>query len=186
MKSAQDIANFFLSHSYGGEMDDLTNLKLQKLLYYTQGYSLALLDRPIFDDLILAWRHGPVVETVWRNYNQYGRTPLPALQNYSLSNFEQDEIIVLNKVASDYGHFPPWQLRDMTHEEEPWLSTPRDLYIDRSLIKNYFMKKLRRPRVNTKPTFDINVEAIQSSIDSGRVDVPKLNNPKDFVKWLKR
>lgn len=57
-------------------MDDITNLKLQKLLYYAQGYSLALLGRP-FDDPICAWDHGPAVETAWRSYNQHRKSTIP-------------------------------------------------------------------------------------------------------------
>lgn len=185
MKSAQDVANFFLSHRYDGEMDDISNLKLQKLLYYAQAYALVFLDRPLFDDPITAWDHGPVVESVYHSYKQYGKSPLPPLQAYSLTQFNEDELIILNRVANDYGQYTAWKLRNLTHEEEPWLNTPRDLHMDIKVIKNYFVKKLRQP-VDNQPTFDINVEAIKSSIDSGRIDVPKLDSPKDFVEWLKR
>lgn len=183
MKSAQDIANFFLSHSYDGEMDDLTNLKLQKLLYYTQGYSLALLGRPIFDDSITAWDHGPVVETIYQSYKQYGRTPLPALQNYSLSKFDDDELIVLNKVADNYGEYSPWCLRNMTHEEEPWCVTPRNSYIDEKVIMNFFIKKLNSSEVKEK-SFNFDLAKMQQAVEAPSVRVPKLDSPEAILAWM--
>lgn len=184
MKSAQDIANFFLSHSYGGEMDDITNLKLQKLLYYAQGYSLALLGRPIFEDQITAWSHGPVVETVYHSYKQYGRTPLPALQSYSLSNFDTDELIILNRVAENYGQFSAWKLRNMTHEESPWLNTSRDFYIDHQVIQSFFMQKLKQPDLSITKPFNYDLVRMQQAVNAPTVTVPYFDNDGDFDNWL--
>lgn len=184
MKSAQDIANFFLSHSYGGEMDDLTNLKLQKLLYYTQGYALAYLARPLFSDQITAWRHGPVVESVYHSYKQYGKTPLPALQNYSLSNFDQDEIFVINKVASTYGQYSPWRLRNMTHQENPWLITPQDCYIDHNEIRNYFMSIIKETTQPIEKPFNYDLSRMKKAVEAPTVTVPYFDNDDDFDIWL--
>ena len=61
----KDIANLLLlsAESYsGGEL--MTNMKLQKMLYYQQGFHLAYFDTPLFDDEIEAWMYGPVVKSV--------------------------------------------------------------------------------------------------------------------------
>lgn len=59
----QDEAN-------GGEC--LTNLKLQKLLYYQQGFHLAAFDAPLFNDSMESWMYGPVVPVVYDTYSHCG------------------------------------------------------------------------------------------------------------------
>ena len=68
MLSAQDVADFFILPALEDDGELITNLKLQKLLYYAQGYSLAILDRPIFPEKIEHWTHGPVVHEIYHKY----------------------------------------------------------------------------------------------------------------------
>ena len=51
----------YLLYIMGEVFDDLTNMKLNKLLYFAQGYYLKKYGRPLFDNAIEAWEHGPVV-----------------------------------------------------------------------------------------------------------------------------
>ena len=64
--SAQQIADYLIafSHSVG---DPISNLKLQKLLYYAQAWYLALHNEPLFPESIEAWVHGPAVPPVYGN-----------------------------------------------------------------------------------------------------------------------
>ena len=64
---------FFQKHG-----DLITNLKLQKLLYFAQGWFLALYDTPLFKEEIQAWIHGPVVATVYHSYKGFGYGPITA------------------------------------------------------------------------------------------------------------
>ena len=72
--TASEVAKWFLAYNRdvlaeeGGEY--ISNLKLQKLLYYAQGSFLAVTDSPLFDDPIVAWQHGPVVESVYHEYKK--------------------------------------------------------------------------------------------------------------------
>jgi uncharacterized phage-associated protein len=73
MKSAIDVANFLLflkRHDPRGL--ELSNLKLQKLLYYSQGYNLALTSKPIFEEPIEAWKYGPVVKGIYHQFKVFG------------------------------------------------------------------------------------------------------------------
>ena len=60
MLTCFDAADYFLSKIDEDAGDVITNLKLQKLVYYAQGFSLALCGRPLFAERIEAWQHGPV------------------------------------------------------------------------------------------------------------------------------
>ena len=85
MYKALDIANWFLIKNnaevveHEADNDDyevyekITHLKLQKLLYYAQGISLAIHDKPLFRENIVAWPHGPVVKEVYDIFCKYGR-----------------------------------------------------------------------------------------------------------------
>ncbi len=73
--TASEAARYFLALQ--DDEDSISNLKLQKLLYYAQGFSLALTGKPLFNDQIKAWIHGPVVPSVWADYRECGAGPVP-------------------------------------------------------------------------------------------------------------
>lgn len=62
--TAKDVANYFLAQVDEECGDSISNLKLQKLLYYTQGFHLAMTGKLLFDEPIVNWQHGPVVESL--------------------------------------------------------------------------------------------------------------------------
>ncbi|MBI5345580.1 MAG: DUF4065 domain-containing protein [Chlamydiae bacterium] len=66
-----DLARYFV-HLGEKSKRPLTNKKLQKLLYYAQAWSLVLRKKPIFDEPIEAWPHGPVVSKVYHHYKKFG------------------------------------------------------------------------------------------------------------------
>lgn len=72
MYSAIDVARYFLAQSDPDAGDTMSNLKLQKLLYYAQGVTLALTEKPLFSDPLEAWLQGPVVPSVFRKYKEAG------------------------------------------------------------------------------------------------------------------
>ena len=136
---AKDIANYFLSLLDDNAGDVITNLKMQKLVYYAQGFALAILGRPIFIENIEAWLHGPVVPELYYAFKQYGNQPLPPpSDDWDLHAFSEEEKNLLNNVYETYGQFSAWRLRDMTHEELPWRNTPVNGVISHNIMKEYF------------------------------------------------
>lgn len=139
--SASTIAKWFLCYN-NVQMDDegadlISNLKLQKLLYYAQGCYLAIKDKPLFNEKIVAWDHGPVVENVYREYRNNGSNGIIYDQSYDGSiDLETEEI--LKQVYNVFGQYSAWGLRNKTHQEKPWKVTPRNSEIDRDVIKEYF------------------------------------------------
>lgn len=141
MQTADNVARWFLSRNrarnMGFEEDFISNLKLQKLLYYAQGIYLALYDEPLFDDSIVAWQYGPVVETVYQEYKMNGADGIKEFKNPE-ENFTEHEEATLQFVQEAFGQFTAWKLTDMTHEETPWRETPRNEIIAKDKIKAYF------------------------------------------------
>lgn len=141
MQTADNVARWFLSRNkvraLNGAADFISNLKLQKLLYYAQGMYLALYGEPLFEDEIVAWQYGPVVETVYQKYKANGSD---GIKNFvpPTENFSSNEEAVLQFTQKTFGQFSAWKLADMTHEETPWKDTAINDVISRAAIKKYF------------------------------------------------
>ena len=138
MCSCFDVADYFLTLLDDNAGDVITNLKMQKLVYYAQGYSLAIAGKPLFDEEFEAWMHGPVVPELYHKYKEYGNFPLPIPRNVNFEKFTEDEKELLNEVYRLYGQFSAWRLRDMTHEEPPWKDAPANGIITKKSMKAYF------------------------------------------------
>ncbi len=140
MKSALTIAKAILKLSEPEVGDTISNLKLQKLLYYVQGFHLAIHGKPLFEEDILAWEHGPVVKEVYRAFSQHGSNAIPVPdEEVDLTQKEKDLITEVWKV---YGQFSAWRLRDMTHSEKPWLETEKFAVIPQDLLKSFFKTRI--------------------------------------------
>ena len=136
--TVHDIARYFLAlQDEAGE--DISNLKLQKLCYYAQGFGLALLDRPLFSDRIKAWAHGPVIPDLWHRYREYGDGSIPRVTDLDLDLYPPEVRELLDEVYEVYGQFAAWKLREMTHDEPPWSQTEPNEEIAHDKLREYFL-----------------------------------------------
>ncbi len=119
----------------------ITNLKLQKLLYYAQGFYLARTNTPLFKEDFLAWEHGPVVRKIYDKYKSNGANGIKYDEDFKVTIDVETEKI-LEEVYEKYGQYTAWKLRNMTHEEKPWQETPRNEVIPKNKIEEYFKLKI--------------------------------------------
>lgn len=142
---AEDIAEWFLNKNRiqmnFEDSEYITNLKLQKLLYYAQGYFLAKKDTPLFEEDFLAWEHGPVIRKIYDKYKVNGANGIKYDSDFKIDIDKETERI-LEEVYNEYGQYTAWKLRNMTHEEKPWKTTPRNEIISKEKIKDYFKTKV--------------------------------------------
>lgn len=139
MHSADDIAKYFLVLSDPKIGELISNLKLQKLCYYAQGFHLALYDKKLFPEKIEAWTHGPVVPELYRKYKKYGDGVIPIPEKFDLEKYDSQTQELLNEVNSVYGQYSAWKLRNMTHDEPPWCEAKESgKAISPSAMKEYF------------------------------------------------
>lgn len=123
--------------------DNMTNLRLQKLLYYEQGYHLAKFGTPLFDEQIEAWIYGPVVPTVYDYYNQYGAQILPVDNDEIDLTAEEEDLFA--EVFEAYREFSAIGLMNLTHKERPWLSAlphNRGTVISLASMERFFKTQL--------------------------------------------
>lgn len=119
--SALTIAKWLIAWA-DAEGDELSNMKLQKLLYYAQGHHLARRDAPLFREDIAAWSHGPVVPRVYHVYKRFGANSItmPDSDPFTWDEVDPDTAEFLGMVWNTYGGYSAGRLRNMTHEEAPW------------------------------------------------------------------
>lgn len=123
--TALDVADWFLRNPVSGE--PITHLKLQKLVYYAQAWSLALLGRQLFEEDFQAWAHGPVVPSIYRAAAGSGWAPLIPFEGRKAPEFDKEQLELLKEVADTYGAYTAKGLEAMTHSEDPWRNARKGL-----------------------------------------------------------
>lgn len=150
--SSNAVADYFLALTDSNAGDTISNLKLQKLVYYGQAWHLAMRDEPIFAEAIQAWPHGPVVPLLYHRFKGYGWSSIDttALITDPFEDLPACARDVLDQVYSAYGDFTGKQLEAMTHAEAPWIDARgRAEPLERSdaIITHDAMRRFYRARM---------------------------------------
>ncbi len=100
---------------------------------------------PLFPEIIEAWVHGPVVPKVYREYSQYGASAIPIPTDLDFAAIDGEVRELLDEIYRVYGQYSAWKLRNMTHEEAPWiLGRERyDTLITHESLTEYFQTLLQ-------------------------------------------
>lgn len=164
-KDARAVANYFV-HRASARGDELTPMQLLKLVYIAHGWHLAWHDLPLFGDDVEAWRHGPVIASVYHAFKKYGREPItrPTYGDYDLvidigllepedrhirprpisARFTEQERQTMDEVFRAYQGISGLQLSKLTHQHEsPWeqvYRTGENVVIKNTLIKDHYKK----------------------------------------------
>ena len=128
MYTVDNIADFFLSK------ESISPKKLQKLVYYSYAWSIALLnDSPeniqfkLFESDVEAWVHGPVVPELYRKYKDFGWQEIPKVKDFDESIFASEILDILQQVWDVYGGFTGNQLEAISHKEMPWIEARKGI-----------------------------------------------------------
>lgn len=158
MYSALDIAKWFINYNLklrnidNEDIDYITNLKVQKLLYYAQGSILALENKLLFTEDILAWSHGPVVKSVYDKFKSYGSSDINEYYNDIYVDEETEKVLL--QVYNVFGRYSAWGLRNMIHQESSWIDTKRNEVIQVDKIKNIILNTLIRNKNDKLKAYD--------------------------------
>ncbi len=153
MVRANDVAKLFLKWARENG-DTITNLKIQKLLYYAQAWYLVNYGRRLFDDDIEAWDLGPVIRSIYRKWKKYNSMPIQYTPNDKEENaFEKHHLEFLVEFYRIFSSFSSTALVSMTHNEDPWkkaFESGKNNVISPSLMKEYYTKVYKEMRSNRK------------------------------------
>jgi uncharacterized phage-associated protein len=145
--TARHIANYFLFRA-AREEELLSNLKLQKLVYYAQGIHLAYNGTPIFRDIIRAWTYGPVVPRLYRIYKEYGSGGIPEDKSFNPKSIDKDTREFLDEVYKAFGQFSASRLMDFTHDDQCWKDAHPNRIITHKSMQKSLKKYLRNDKKN--------------------------------------
>ena len=128
-------------------------LKLQKLLYLAQGYSYAFHDRPLFNEELEGWVHGPVVRDVYYLFKNYQYNSIDI--NYEIDELDEEALDVLNYVIDNFSKYDSKFLEKLSHEQDPWILSRNgldpdersDKTITKESIANYFINEVFQPEM---------------------------------------
>ncbi len=137
MVSVFDVANTFISLGKNAP-EPITNMKLQKLLYYAQGWYLAITNNELFNEDFEKWTWGPVCPDIYQEFKCYGANVIAQLSPSGKVLNKGLEFDFINTIWNMYGSMSAIELSLKSHQEDPWISTPRFEIIDKKLIKDYF------------------------------------------------
>lgn len=113
MADVHDVAAYILN-----KLGSITAMKLQKLVYYSQAWSLVWDDKPLFQEKIEAWANGPVVPALYESHRgEFLITKIPGGNSKNLTSTESETV---DKVLEFYGDKSSQWLSDLTHKEDPW------------------------------------------------------------------
>ena len=156
--SAQQVADYVIADSHDAG-SFISNLKLQKLLYYAQAWHLAILDEPLFPERFEAWVHGPVIPELYRKYKDYRWRNID--QDVSRPALDDDTVKFLGEVLEEYGPLDARRLEWLTHRETPWINArerdglaaddPCSALIEESEMKDYYRRRMQESQLTGTP-----------------------------------
>lgn len=143
--SAYAVAQYLLTKADPDAGDALSNLALQKLLYYAQGLHLGLYESPLFPEPIEAWMYGPAVPAVYARYQSDAPAALWPDPHFFCESLDEESRDFLDEVYQVYGQFATWTLRALTAIEPPYRDTPLGEVISLTALQRYFVTRIIQP-----------------------------------------
>ena len=157
MNKYNEISDYFIALA-GATGSYISNLKLQKLMYYVQAWHLAIYEEPMFNSKFEAWVHGPVLPELYVDYKSFGYTPI-SLEKYKdaddcdkyIKTFKVnlgEKASFIEEVTEEYFGEDAYTLEDMTHKETPWIEArnglppdvPSNNIISEDTMKDFYKK----------------------------------------------
>jgi uncharacterized phage-associated protein len=128
----------------GSEASRMSPLKLQKILFFAQGWHLGIYGKPLFDDPVLAWKFGPVVQDVYATFRHFGDQNI-AMTDWHCSTGAQvtdpEDKAFLDRIFAEYAVESASDLVERTHNTDPWLDawgSPLSRVIPLPAMERYF------------------------------------------------
>ncbi|MCI8378628.1 MAG: DUF4065 domain-containing protein [Lachnospiraceae bacterium] len=136
VRNAKEVAKYIIAYC-GQKGYSISNLKLQKILYFVQAEFLVATGMPCFREEIEAWDFGPVVPEVYRQYKIFGSANIPTFIIRGRMLLDDG---LINRMVDECAKYTLSQLVEITHNQTPWIEANkmerRVIYKD--TIENYF------------------------------------------------
>jgi len=141
--SALDVAKYIIAYEHSKQRQ-VSNLRLQKLLYFVQAKAILETDELCFSDEMQAWDFGPVVPKVYHAYKIFGSWDIKA--GDTEQKFDEVTESYTRDILDYCSSYPTFQLVEITHKQAPWKNAYRKGFkntITEQALKEYFKKSER-------------------------------------------
>ena len=120
MERIIDVAQYIFNEykKITGEIVD--EMKLQKLLYFSQRETFAILNEPLFNEVFEGWKYGPISREVRTIFTEDGI-------NAKTKDIKSESKYIINNVIQEYGALASWKLSALIHKEISWLNSRKGL-----------------------------------------------------------
>lgn len=143
MYKALSVARYIIERCHLQEKT-ISNLKLQKILYFVQAEFLVSRNQPCFAEKIEAWDFGPVVPIVYQKYKIFGSANIPVVGHRITVIIPHADRILIDEIVDECAKYSASTLVDITHHQTPWIRAHNEGYnsvISNESIKEYFTEE---------------------------------------------
>ena len=120
MEKILNVAEYIFKEYYRVTEELIDEMKLQKLLYFSQRETLAILNKPLFNEEFEGWKYGPISREVRTVFTKDGI-------NTDTEDIKSESKYIINNVILEYGSLASWKLSEISHKEVSWLNSRKDL-----------------------------------------------------------
>lgn len=141
---AVTVANTILASAWEKNINDISPMKLQKLLFIANALYLKAYDKPLIDSPFMKWRYGPVEKDVYREFSSFGSKTITSFATdaqgivFVIPESQQDAQKVIERTLDIFGNEQPWRLSELSHAQGTAWSETRN---NDDIITNDLIKK---------------------------------------------
>ena len=140
--SATDVARYIILRC-NQRGKTISNLKLQKILYFVQAEFLVSQGKPCFRERIEAWDFGPVIPDVYHRYKVYGSASIPSVRDENYCPFDREDKALADGIIDECAKYSASTLVEITHRQAPWRTAYHQYsgaVISNESIKSFFQE----------------------------------------------
>ena len=139
---ADDVAQYFINYSVKDEAEGfISNIKLQKLLFLSQGFHLAIFSSRLFNEYFYPWILGPAIPDLFNKYNRYDNGIITNIEYISYDKFSKRQALFLDHIWSQFGQYAAWKLTDLFNENSAYR---RFYHMDMPITMDFMLKYFKK------------------------------------------
>ena len=144
MEQIINVAQYLFNEYKRVTEEIIDAMKLQKLLYFSQRETFAILNQPLFNEVFEGWKYGPVSREIRTVFTEDGI-------NAQTEDIKSESKYIINNIIQEYGALASWKLRALTHKETSWLNSRKGLKKEENGNVKIKMEDIREDAKKVRP-----------------------------------
>ena len=144
MEKIINVAQYIFNEYKRVTEEIIDEMKLQKLLYFSQRETFAILNQPLFNEVFEGWKYGPVSREVRTVFTEDGI-------NAQTEDIKSESKYIINNIIQEYGALASWKLSALTHKETSWLNSRKELKKEENGNVEIKMEDIREDAKKVRP-----------------------------------